>query len=170
MERKIYISNGIISLTEYLPCDDKYSYNDWLDIETQKGYNFRFNESYENFRRQEVKQRFLASIIHNKNNLLIGEIGISPINTIPDLAIRIYKPFRMQGYGTIAFMLGTQYAIENLNIGEIHAGCYQDNIGSLKMLQKCGYIPYPEGNQKEKHFISNEDIMQLDYIFRRNNI
>ncbi|HAN20070.1 MAG: hypothetical protein A2Y15_05250 [Clostridiales bacterium GWF2_36_10] len=165
MQRKTYISNNQISLVEYLPSDDKNSYNDWLDIETQKGYNYKFNETYDNFSKSGIRQRFYSTIILNSDNTIIGNIAISPINSIPDLAIRIYKPYRKQGYGTMAFMLGTKYAVDILRLDEIHAGCYQDNISSLKMLEKCGYIPFPEGNQNEKHFLTGEEIVQLDFIY-----
>ena len=65
----------------------------------------------------------------------------------------------------MAFRLGTKYAVEELKIKELHVECYPDNIGSIKMLQKCGFVPYSDGNQKEKHFITCEDITQLDFIY-----
>jgi hypothetical protein len=38
------------------------------------------------------------------------------------------------------------------------------------MLQKCGYVPYPEGNVPEKHYITGEDIIQLDFILKNGKI
>lgn len=167
MKRKEYISNDVISLVEYLSIDDFSNYNNWLDEDTQKGYNFRFNESFENFIKQPLKQRFFASIILKENDSVIGNIGISPPNCIPDLAIGIYKPFRNHGFGTAAFMLGTKYAIDNLFLDELFAGCYEENLSSIKMLKKCGYVPHPDGNLIEKHFLSNEDLVQLDFVYKK---
>jgi len=33
------------------------------------------------------------------------------------------------------------------------------------MLEKCGFVPYPEGNIPEKYYITGEDIIQMDYIY-----
>ena len=38
-------------------------------------------------------------------------------------------------------------------------------MGSLKMLERCGYIPYPIGNVPEKHYITGEDIVQMDFVY-----
>jgi len=46
----------------------------------------------------------------------------------------------------------------------IFAGCYPNNTASLKMLKKCGFRPHPDGNQNEKHYLTGDDITQLDFI------
>lgn len=84
-----------------------------------------------------------------ETNEIIGSIGISPPEAVPDLAIWIFKPYRKKGYGTSAFALATMYAIDVLKIVELHAGAYPDNIGSRKMLHKCRYVPFPKGNIHE---------------------
>jgi RimJ/RimL family protein N-acetyltransferase len=166
MNRIIYTSDNILSLVEYQKCDDRALYDDWLDPDTQKGYNFVLVESFEDFSKRETKQRFFAMIRLVKTSEIIGAIGISPPDTIPDLAIMIFKHYRRQGYGTQAFLLATKYAAGELNINELHAGVYPDNIGSRKMIERCGYIPYPAGNVAEKHYLTGEEITQLDYIYR----
>jgi RimJ/RimL family protein N-acetyltransferase len=165
MSRKIYTSNDILRLVEYKKCDDRVLYENWQDAETQKGYNFILEESFEEFSASETKQRFFAMIQLIETNEIIGSVGISPPESVPDLAIWIFKPFRQKGYGTSAFALATKYAIEVLKIDELHAGAYADNIGSQKMLHKCGYVPFPEGNVLEKHYLTGEDIIQLDFIY-----
>jgi RimJ/RimL family protein N-acetyltransferase len=80
-----------------------------------------------------------------------------------------FKPYRKQGCGSSAFALATEYAVETLGITELHAGAYSDNIGSRKMLERCGYVPYPQGNVLEKHYLTGEDIVQLDYIYLKRN-
>ncbi len=95
----------------------------------------------------------------NRINEIIGAVGISPPETTADLAICIFKPYRRQGYGTSAFRLAVKYAADELKITELHAGAYTDNIGSQRMLKKCGFIPYPDGNLMEKHYITDEEII-----------
>jgi RimJ/RimL family protein N-acetyltransferase len=102
----------------------------------------------------------------NASREIIGAVGISPPDTVADLAIWMFAPYRRKGYGTSAFALTTKYAIETLGISELHAGAYPDDIGSIKMLARCGYTPYPAGNVAEKHYITGEDIVQLDYIYK----
>ena len=163
--RVSYISNELLSLVEYNESDDRFLYEDWLDPDTQKGYNGVYVTTFEDFQTRESRQRFFAMIWLNSTGEIIGAVGISPPETIPDLAIRIFKPYRRKGYGTAAFALATKYAAEELKIAGLHAGAYPDNTGSLKMLERCGYIPYPIGNVPEKHYITGEDIVQMDFIY-----
>ena len=164
MDRIIYVSNDTLRLVEYRQCDDYALYQDWLDPDTQRGYNFVLKESYEEFSKREVRHRFWAMIQVNSTSEIAGAVGVSPLGTTPDLAIWVFKPYRRQGYGVSAFALATRYAVDKLNISELHAGAYPDNIASQKILNKCGYIPYPEGNIHEKHYLTGDDIVQLDYI------
>ncbi len=165
MNRAVYISNGTLSLVEYQCCDDRALYEDWLDPDTQKGYNGVFVTTFEDFETRKIRQRFFAMIQLNGTNEIIGAVGISPPETTADLAIWLFAPYRRKGYGTLAFALATKYAAEVLKIAELHAGAYPDNIGSQKMLRRCGYVPYPAGNVPEKHYLTGEDIIQTDYIW-----
>jgi RimJ/RimL family protein N-acetyltransferase len=169
MHRKIYIKNDVLSLSEYLPSDNYENYNDWLDTDTQNGYNFKINDNFYEFQKREVKSRFNTSIIRSSDGAFIGIIGVSPINTPPDLAIRIFNPYRRQGYGTNAFKLGIKYCFETLKLDKIYAGYYPSNIGSRKILEKCGFQPHPEGNLNEKHYLTGEDIIQLDNVLYNHN-
>ena len=167
MSRKTYISNSIISLVEYLEIDNIDNYNDWLDKDTQRGFNLEMKYTFGEFLTDGPKNRLISAILLLSKNSIIGNIAISPLGTIPDLAVKIYKPYRNQGFGSMAFFLGTKYAIEHLQLVEIHAGCYSSNIASKKIIERCGYTRNPQGNLKEKHFITGEDILQLDYVYRQ---
>lgn len=48
MKKQILIDNNEISLMQYTH-DDRDFYNCWLDIDTQKGYNGRFEDTFEQF-------------------------------------------------------------------------------------------------------------------------
>ena len=163
--RKIFISNDILSLVERDPqIDDVNDYQCWNDKATQDGYNFKFEQTFDEFRSRPVRSRFCATIQRNSDGAFIGSISVSPEGSIPDLAIMLYEPFRHQGYGTIAFSLAVKYCFDVLNIDQLHAGCYETNAVSKKMLAKCGFQPYPQGNQPEKHYLTGAPITQLEFI------
>jgi RimJ/RimL family protein N-acetyltransferase len=168
MERKVYLSDDVLSLSEYIESeDDLECYHCWQDEETQSGYNHKLTRSFEEWSattNTTVRARFIATIIRLSDNTGIGTIFLSSEDTPPDLAIMIYRPYRGKGYGTRAFSLGIKYCFEVLSLEYIYAGCYPHNISSMKMLQKCGFQAHPEGNLKEKHYLTGEDITQLDFV------
>ena len=174
-ERKIFAKNDILSLAENLPEDNLDLYNGWLDEEVQRGYNYKFEKTFDEWLTQNIERENFhftsnCAIILNENNELIGSIGISMYPDEPnDMSIRIFKPYRNQGFGTMAFKLGAKYCFDVLGLEKIYAGCYPDNIRSMKMLEKCGFITHPEGNISEKHYITGESITQLDFVLTRKN-
>ena len=51
-----------------------------------------------------------------------------------------------------------------MNLQRIYAGCYCDNEASLKILQKSGFIRYPEGDQNEINCFTGKPITQLSFV------
>ena len=165
MMRNTYIEDDTISLVEYVAqLDDMDRYRCWQDEGTQRGYNYRMAESFEEFAQGGGKSRFIATIKRKSDGVCVGSIFVSPEDTLPDLAIMIYPQHRGKGYGTSAFSLGANYCFDELGLERIYAGCYPDNAASLAMLSRCGFVPHPEGNSSEKHFLTGEDIVQWDFV------
>ena len=165
MYRKVYITNGLLSLSEHISeINDIEDFHCWQEPDPQKGYNHKFTGTFNKFLADEIKSRFKATIIRCKDNISVGSIFVSPEYCLPDIAIMIYKPYRRQGYGTIALELGVKYCFDILQLEKIFAGFYEDNKSSMKMLENCGFKPHPEGNQKEKHYLTGQDIIQLDFV------
>ena len=168
MERIIYLSDDVLSLSEYIDSEDDLDcYQCWQDEETQSGYNHKLTRSFEEWSattNTTVQARFVATIVRHSDNASIGSVFVSSEDSPPDLAIIIFKPYRGIGYGTRAFSLGVKYCFEVLSLDCIYAGCYPHNVSSMKMLEKCGFQPHPEGNQNEKHYLTGEDITQLDFV------
>jgi RimJ/RimL family protein N-acetyltransferase len=164
--RTEYTSDWLVSLAEYTKSDDRALYDNWLDPDVQKGYNFVLTESFEDFSKRELKQRFFAMIQLNGTGEIAGAVGVSPPESPPDLAIWIFAPYRKQGYGVAAFALATKYALEMLNISELYAGAYPDNTGSQRMLEKCGYVRFPQDDLRERHYLTGEEIIQWGYVFK----
>ena len=163
--RTIYMEDDVVALAEYIgELDAADGYRCWQDVDTQKGYNFRRTGSLEEYIKEGIHSRFIATIVRKSDGLCVGSIFLSPEGTLPDLAIMIYRPHRRNGYATRAFSLGTKYCFEVLGLACVYAGCYQGNQASLRMLERCGFVPHPEGNQNEKHFITGAPIVQLDFV------
>ena len=55
-ERKIFVKNGIISLSEILPEDNWDLYNCWLDEEVQRGYNFKLTKTFDEWLFQNIER------------------------------------------------------------------------------------------------------------------
>lgn len=168
MNRKIYIANQDLSLAEYCPeIDNNDYYACWQDPDTQNGYNHKISSSPEEFRSRPIRSRFLAVILRNQDSEPLGIVSLSPESSLPDLAIMLYRPYRGKGYGTGAFALAAKYCLETFHLKCLYAGCYETNTASLKMLKTCGFVPHPEGNCHETHYLTGEPVIQYDFVLHR---
>ena len=166
MTRTLYITGNGIALGEYLPSDAFADWADWQDPDTQKGYNFIMDTPFEQYAARPLRQRLYAVIVReNDPDTPLGIVMISPPPSAPDLAIRVFAPYRRRGIGTCAFSLGLRYAMEELHLNEIHAGCYEGNEASQRMLQSCGFRRFLTGDQQEEHYLTGEPVFQYDYIY-----
>lgn len=165
MERKIYRTDGTVSLAQYLPAEDDADVHAcWRDEGTERGYNSRCTLSLDEYRARPVRCRWRAVILRCADGAAVGTIFVSPETSPPDLAIMLYPPYRGQGYGTAAFALGVRYCFEALGLDHVYAGCYEGNHASRRMLEKCGFVPHPEGNQNEIHYRTGAPIVQYDFV------
>lgn len=73
----------------------------------------------------------------------IGNIKIGPINwrhRHADVSLLIgEKQYWGKGYATEAISLVTRFGFEVLNLSKLEAGCYNENEGSARAFEKCGY-------------------------------
>lgn len=162
------IENEKIGLIQYTHDDEYDMYMCWQDIDTQKGYNFILTESFDEFKDDDISKFKFWVVIEDKiTKEKVGVIRLGLDEKCPDLAIWIYPQYRNQGYGTNAFKLALSYIFNNFHYQEISAGCYEDNIYSIKMLENIGFIRYPEGDEKEINIFTNKEITQLEYRFKK---
>ena len=56
-----------------------------------------------------------------------------------DLGYRFHKRFWNKGYGTEASLVCLEYAHQQLNLREVVAYALKENIGSCRVLEKCGF-------------------------------
>ncbi len=175
--KMIYIENNKISLIRYSHEDDKDMYDCWNDIETQKGYNAIIDESFEEFCDFNIdKYRFWVTIISKEKRCSIGTVRLCSDIINPDLSIWVYKPYRCKGYGTEAFHLSMEFCFTNYRLSEIVAGCYEDNLKSIRMLRTLGFSRNEKNDLVEKNIFTGKITKQLafrityDDYFRRKNL
>ncbi len=80
-------------------------------------------------------------------NEIIGGIGITPNrgwrSHLAEIGYWIGEPYWNKGYTTWALSEMTSYAFTGLKIKKLYAPVFEANIGSMRVLEKCGY--YREG-------------------------
>ena len=69
---------------------------------------------------------------------LVDEMTINNHRNHYDLGYRFIERFWGQGYGYEAAQSIVNYGLQQLKIPKIHAFLYPDNIGSKRILEKCG--------------------------------
>ncbi len=67
----------------------------------------------------------------------------------------------------IRLRLAAKYCFESYGFECIYAGCYETNTVSRKMLKSCGFVPHPDGDCHESHYLTGEPITQYDYVLYR---
>jgi ribosomal-protein-alanine N-acetyltransferase len=79
----------------------------------------------------------------------IGSVGytvmdVTPFGKLVHLGYFTYPKFWNQGYVTEAVRKVMEYAFKENDVYRITTGCIKDNIGSEKVMQKCGLIKEAE--------------------------
>ena len=158
------IENELIGLAQYTHADDIDMFACWQDIDTQKGYNGIFDQTFDEFKEFKIERfKFWVTVTDKKINKKVGVLRMGLNEICPDLAIWIYPQYRHRGYGTQSFTLALKYIFDHFPYPEISAGCYEDNVNSLKMLKKVGFVRYPIGDDVETNAFTGEKTTQLKF-------
>ncbi len=158
------IENLTIGLEPYTHQDDYDMYLCWKDVDTQKGYNGIFDQTLDEFRKTDISRfKFWVTAVDKNMGERVGTLRLGLDETCPDLAIWIYPNHRNKGYGTKAFQLALEYIFDKYPYKEISAGCYCDNEHSLRMLDKIGFVRYPNGDEHETNCFTGEETTQLGF-------
>ena len=139
--------------------EDNFSkrYSDWLNDESINGF---LESKYTNHTQASCKEYIIDS--NKKKNIILK--GIFLLNTGIHIGnIRLERDFNHdraiigfmlgekdywgKGYMSEALDLFLKYILNNTDIKKIEAGCYESNIGSLRTMQKVGFIV--EGFRRE---------------------
>lgn len=91
----------------------------------------------------EVKQLRLV-ICKNEDKIAVGLIDLydfDPKNKRVGVGIVIFPDKEKQkGYASEALSLISKYALERLKVQQVYAGITEDNLGSIRLFEKAGYI------------------------------
>ena len=104
------------------------------------------------------ESEYLFAIVEKETDQHIGNIKIGPVNSHHKYADVSYfigeKSCWGKGYATEAIRLITRFGFEELGLFKVQAGVYENNIGSIKALEKVGFVQ--EGCLR-KQLLSNGD-------------
>jgi RimJ/RimL family protein N-acetyltransferase len=131
--------------------DVQANYLKWLvDPEVNRFLEVRFEkkQSLEKIRgfvksMNESKNDLLLGLFEKKGGCHIGNIRLGP--TVKEHArspigyLIGEKLYWNKGYGTEAIQRVVRYGFESLGLEKITAGCYENNLGSSKALEKSGF-------------------------------
>ena len=142
--------SGSVSLRTLGEADAKIEYLEWLqDAQVTKYLESRFSvpENLEDvvgyIRSAAVAGNILLAGIFIAEDRHIGNIKLGPIDLNhkrADLGFFIgAKSEWGKGYASTAISLMADYALQELHLEKITAGCYASNIGSMKALMKAGF-------------------------------
>ena len=142
VDEKIFIKTLVLE-------DVEEQYVDWLnDYEIIK-----FTEQKYFKHTMDSTKDFVAKKYFSKNDLLfgifveglhVGNIKLGPIKFEHMVAEISYfignKEFWGKGIASKCVKTIVQFAIVDLGLKKINAGYYENNIGSAKVFQKCGFV------------------------------
>jgi RimJ/RimL family protein N-acetyltransferase len=102
-------------------------------------------------------KNLIFAICRNDNNQYIGNVGIFGLNWIHRVAeLRVLigrKDEWGKGIASEAYSLAAGYAFSRLNMRRLWAGAREDNVGSIRALEKIGFVR--EGAWR-KHVVRDE--------------
>lgn len=79
-------------------------------------------------------------IVHKRELIIVGDVGFmgGPRDGIVEIGYSIVPEYRNQGYATEAALYLIHWALQQREIRRITAQCLDNNVGSIKVLQKIG--------------------------------
>ena len=89
------------------------------------------------------KQSTLLTFAIEYKYEFVGVIGMVPGVDVyrkgSEIGYWVGEPFWGKGIASRALKLATDYGFEVLQFERLHAGVFEGNIGSMRVLEKCGY-------------------------------
>lgn len=162
----IYLETERLILRDYQENDFDEYYRLKTDSKTmyylQDIQLFTKEEAYEDFRmvlndmvKEDRKFYFLHMELKDSHEQL-GSVGYTVLNETPvgkivGAGYFIYPKFWGKGYTTEAFKRVLEFAFVDNNVYRLSTGCLAENVGSERVMQKCGLIKEAEHIDYEWH-------------------
>lgn len=96
-----------------------------------------FLQNYDQFTKYKVGR---MAVIRKEDNVFLGWCGIkfNSSSNEYDLGFRFFKKYWNQGYASEAALASLNYGFETLQIESIVGRAMEQNLASIKVLEKCG--------------------------------
>ncbi|GAA6170848.1 hypothetical protein NBRC116592_05180 [Colwellia sp. KU-HH00111] len=164
---KKFLENNNIYLRNVCLTDVNDSYYQWLnDPQVNQFLETRFvvqsKEKIAEFvtSKDGDPNEILLAICDKEQDLHIGNIKLGAINWYhrrAEISLLVgNKKYWGKGIATQAIQLISEFAFQTLNLNKLMAGAYQNNIGSIKAFQKCGYKI--EGEVEDYVLVNNQGV------------
>ncbi len=162
----IYLETEHFILRDYREDDFNEYYRLKADPETmyylQDIRLFTKEDAHEDFRKvlhdmtKPDREFYFMHIELKDSHEQVGSIGYTVISDTPAGKIVgagyfIYPRFWGKGYTTEAFERVLEFAFSDNNVYRVSTGCLAENVGSERVMQKCGFIKEAEHIDYEWH-------------------
>ena len=155
--------NEYIGLLNYNQDDSFLNYLDYKDEEVQKYFDIQID-----FKNKEEFINYFGMISYNEKLTIVDLVNMRRVGFVGlinnELVLRIFNPYRGNGYGYKALILFIEYLKER-EYKYIHINILETNRYLEKLVKKCGFVKdYLDFNK-----ISNrtKDVITLhSYVFR----
>jgi len=175
----IKIKGNRVYLRQVELSDVNQVYVSWLnDPEVNKYLETRFDvqtmESVHNYVEKMAvnKDELFFAICLKENDKHIGNIKLGPINyehKFGEVSLFIgVKDQWGKGYATESISILSHYALDELKLHKLTAGCYANNIGSVKAFKKAGFIE--EGIWKNQYLCNGEYVDRICFALINNEV
>lgn len=126
-----------------------------IQLFSQEESDTEFANILEDQKSTDRKFYFLHMELKNSHEQ-IGSVGYTvnantPVGKLVGAGYFIFPQFWNQGYVTEAFQKVLEYAFLENNVYRISTGCLSENVGSERVMQKCGLIKEAEHVDWEWH-------------------
>lgn len=162
------IEDERLALRQYTRADSAAFMDCWRDETTQRGYNFILPEAAQGDIFGTIEDfPFWVVAVDKSTGDQVGVLRLSPEKEQPDLAIWVYPSHRGKGWGERMYRLALKYLFANGH-ETIYAGCFPFNKPSLRILEKNGFVRWPDGDTKETSAFDGSEIVMLGFRCHRN--
>ncbi len=126
-----------------------------IQLHTQKEAYEDFYKVLDDMSKSDRKFYFMHMELKDSHEQ-VGSVGYTvmndtPVGKIVGAGYFIYQNFGGKGYTTEAFHRFLKFAFSENNVYRVSTGCLAENIGSERVMQKCGLIKEAEHIDYEWH-------------------
>ena len=123
----------------------------------------------------EAREAIMSLIAYYENNdgplvypILLQDIVIGYVEAVPlhdqwEVGYHIGNKYTNNGYASESLSHFIPFIMKHMNIKELTGVCIKENVASIRVLEKCGFVKYYEGNAKYLH----KETIVCKYIYKK---